>query len=227
MLRQLAIRRPNLYSVNRLPYQCNTAHPLTHTRNTRHFSLWKIPVFLITATPGKRKMAMAVLGGTGVILSMITGPFFLLGIGGMAAVAGFKVWRFQRQMKRWPDFLQDMINPIFGQDQVKLENEVVTKVEGWGSTTEGRSTLIDYGINPDNLKFSLRGSSTSEMNNKKEMTIELDVVHSPGWTLVAVAQLNEHSNIHIQEMKLVSSSSKINIPLSQGRIIEGEFRDLN
>jgi hypothetical protein len=218
----------------------------------RSFSLWNIPMTLMAASPLKRRIALVGLGGVGLAITVILGPFLLIGVGGIAAVIGWRAWRFKRQIQHelerqtssnlndWPDFLSAFIKQqqqgsFFGQDQRELQKEALHIVNEWVDSSQGRRFLDNYGI-PYNLtqNVSMRGSYSSTNNNSlSEIKIELELLNSPGSVLIAKAvKSNNQQQFDINEVKLATFNGQVvKIPLSNqnkngGRIIEGEFKDV-
>ncbi|KAG2199621.1 hypothetical protein INT46_010548 [Mucor plumbeus] len=209
-----------------------------NTIQQRQFSLWNIPLSLMAASPLKRRLTLAVLGGTGLVVAVVLGPFLLVGIGGIAAVIGFRIWRIKRgiesqlqstgqPLQDWPDFLnafmQQQGTGVFGNDQRQVEAETVRRLELWAHTNRGRSQLIEYGIHPERItqNVSMRGSSYSTSSSNitgttTEIKIELDLRNSPGVVLVASAQLDkENNNLIVTDMKLVTGTGHVlPVPLS-------------
>lgn len=209
-----------------------------NTVQQRQFSLWNIPLSLMAASPLKRRLTLAALGSAGLAVAVVLGPFLLVGVGGIAAVIGFRIWRIKKgiesQLQRtgqplqdWPDFLNAFIQQqgtgVFGNDQRQVETEAVRRLELWAQSSRGRSQLIEYGIHPERItqNVSMRGSSYSSSSSNvtgttTEIKIELDLRNSPGVVLIASAQLDkENNNLIITDMKLVTGTGHvISVPLS-------------
>lgn len=222
--------------------------PVNLMQQHRNFSLWNIPLALMTASPLKRRLALVGLGGAGLAITVILGPFLLIGVGGIAAVIGFRVWRMKRQIQQelerqtssnlndWPDFLNAFIQQqgqqgsFFGREQRDLQNETIKIVNQWVGSSQAR----EYGI-PENIteNVSMRGSFSSKTNNIQEIKIELELLNSPGSVLVAKAVKDKGlEQFNIKDIQLVTVNGQVvGIPLSTqnrngGRIIEGEFHDV-
>lgn len=240
----------------------STRHPCftTQTRllmpplhQQRALSFWNIPVALMTASPLKRRMALVAMGGVGLAVAVVLGPFLLVGIGGLAAVMGLRLWRFKRQLMQqsgaqdWPDFMQAFLQQqgggLFGKDQQQVQKEVLRRLDAWAQSDRGRYELIEYGLHPERIlqDVSMRGSSyasvmtSNSSNNTTEIKVELDLGNSPGAVLIAVAQLDkERNDMLIKSIRLVTETGHIlTVPLDVlqqnhggGRVIEGEFRDV-
>jgi hypothetical protein len=245
-LLRMATTRPCYALASRLP--------MAFLQQQRALSFWNIPVALMTASPLKRRIALVAMGGVGLAVTIVLGPFLLLGIGGLAAVMGLRLWRFKRQLMQqsgaqdWPDFMhafllqQQQGSGLFGQDQQQVQKEVLRRLDAWAQSDRGRYQLIEYGLHPDRIlqDVSMRGSSyasimTSSSNSATEIKIELDLGTSPGAVLIAVAQLDKESNdMLIKSIRLVTETGhSLTVPLdvlhqnhSGGRVIEGEFRDV-
>lgn len=204
----------------------------------RQFSLWNIPLSLMAASPLKRRLTLAALGSAGLAVAVVLGPFLLVGVGGIAAVIGFRIWRIKKSIESqlqstgqplqdWPDFLnafkQQQGTGVFGNDQRQVETEAVRRLELWAQSSRGRTQLIEYGIHPERItqNVSMRGSSYSSSSSNvtgttTEIKIELDLRNSPGVILIASAQLDkENNNLIITDMKLVTGTGHvISVPLS-------------
>jgi hypothetical protein len=229
----------------------NKSITLLRRQQQRSFSLWNIPLSLMTASPLKRRLTLVALGGTSLAAAVILGPILLVGLGGIAAVIGFRFWRFRNQLIKqansqggdWPDFLNAFIQQqqVFGKDQLKVEKEALKRLEIWSQSDQGRNRLIEYGIHPERVvkNVFMRGSSyasistssSSSSNKSTEIKIELDLRNSPGSVLIATAQLDREKEMTMTDIKLVTPTGHVlRIPLSirgsTGRIIEGEFRDI-
>lgn len=221
----------------------------------RSISFWNnIPLALMKASPLQRRLALVGLGGASLAVLVILGPFLLVGLGGIAAVMGFRFWRFRNQLIKqgngtgindWADFLNAFIQQqqggVFGQDQTKVETEAIKRLEMWSQTEQARNRLIEYGVHPDTLtqNVSMRGSSFASTTvngiTMREIKIELELTNSPGSVLIAAAQLDKEGNMTMTDMKLVTPTRHIlRVPLSiqnirggsRGRVIEGEFHDV-
>lgn len=220
----------------------------------RSFSLWNIPAMLMTASPLKRRLTLVGLGGVGLAITVILGPFLLVGVGGIAAVVGFRLWRFKRQLQQelerqtssnlneWPDLLNAFFmqgSSFFGQDQKDIQKETVKRVNEWMDSSQGRDALGSYGIPTDTAMttedVSIRGSYSSTRNDFTEIKVELALSNStsPGSILVTKAiKNNKEGVLDIKDIQLVMVNGQVfHIPLSTqnrngGRIIEGEYRDV-
>lgn len=213
---------------------------LSAIQQQRQFSLWNIPLSLMTASPLKRRLTLVALGGAGLAFAVVLGPFLLVGIGGIAAVIGFRLWRMKRDLQNqlrntgqplqdWPDFLnafmqqQGMGGGVFGKDQRQVETEAIRRLELWAQSSRGRNQLIEYGIHPERIaqNVSMRGSSYASTSSNvtgttTEIKIELDLRNAPGTILIASAQLDKESNnLTISDMKLVTATGHVlAVPLS-------------
>lgn len=245
-LLRMSTARPGFNISTQSPIQ------LVHQQK-RNLSFWNIPVTLMTASPLKRRLALIAIGSAGLAVGIVLGPLLLVGIGGLAAVMGLRLWRFKRQLMQqsgaqdWPDFMQAFLQQeqgigLFGKDQQQVQKEALRRLDVWAQSDRGRHQLIEYGLHPDCIlqDVSMRGSSyasvmTSSSKNTTEIKIELDLGNSPGAVLIAVAQLDKESNdMLIKSIQLVTETGRsLTIPLdvlqqnhSGGRVIEGEFRDV-
>lgn len=216
----------------------------------RSITFRNIPVSLLTASPLKRRLILAAVGGASLAVAVVLGPILLVGLGGIAAVVAFRLWRFKRQLLQqsssqgngdWPDFLTAFIQQqqVFGKEQLQVQKEAMGRLELWAQTNEGRDILIENGVHPDRVtgNVSMRGSSYSSttVNNDQvtEIKIELDLNSTPGAVLIAIAEMDKEGNMSLKTLKLVTSTNVLGIPLTMnrqnqggGRIIEGEFRDI-
>ncbi|CEP10515.1 hypothetical protein [Parasitella parasitica] len=209
-----------------------------HITQRYRFSLWNIPLSLMTASPLKRRVTLAALGGAGLAVAVVLGPFLLVGIGGIAMAFGFRLWRIKRDLQSqfqrtgqplqdWPDFLNAFMQQqnagVFGNDQRQVEAEALRRFQLWAQSGRGRNQLIEHGINPEKItdNVSMRGSSySSTVSNGTGTTtkikIELDLRNSPGTILIASAQLVKDNNtLTIHDMKLVTAAGYVlPLPLS-------------
>lgn len=215
----------------------------------RSITFRNIPASLLTASPLKRRLILAAAGGASLAVAVVLGPILLVGLGGIAAVVAFRLWRFKRQLLQqssqgngdWPDFLNAFIQQqqVFGKEQLQVQKEAVNRLEIWAQTHQGRDILIENGVHPDRVtgNVSMRGSSYSSttVNNDQitEIKIELDLNSAPGAVLIAIAEMDKEGNMSLKNLKLVTSTNVLSIPLTinrqnqgGGRIIEGEFRDI-
>ncbi|GAN10755.1 hypothetical protein MAM1_0397c10302 [Mucor ambiguus] len=231
----------SLLMVSKRPQAHDKTSVLSAIQQQRQFSFWNIPLSLMTASPIKRRFALAALGGAGLAFAIVLGPFLLVGIGGIAAVIGFRLWRMKRDIQRqlqnagqplqdWPDFLnafmqqqQGMGGGVFGKDQRQVETEAMRRLESWAKSSRGRNQLIECGIHPERItqNVSMRGSSYASTSSNitgttTEIKIELDLRNSPGTILIASAQLDkEGNNLTINDMKLVTATGNVlSVPLS-------------
>ncbi|KAI8082528.1 uncharacterized protein B0P05DRAFT_537395 [Gilbertella persicaria] len=233
----------------------NKAPLLTCTHKIqRHFSIWNLPLKLMTASPLQRRLTLIGLGGLGLATAVVLGPFLLVGLGSFGALVAFRIWRFKRQLKQhteqdWPDYITNYIRQqpftsgLFGQDQRHVQSEALRRFNTWAHTDQGHHDLIEMGIHPDHVlqNVSMRGSSYSSSSstttgqNRTEIKIELDLRNAPGSVLIARAELDKESNeLIMRDIRLVTASGcVVSVPLSavqqnrtKGRIIEGEFRDV-
>ncbi|KAI8379005.1 hypothetical protein BD560DRAFT_389244 [Blakeslea trispora] len=229
--------------------------PPIHVVNyQRHFSIWNLPAKLLTASPLQRRLALVGLGGFGLATMVVLGPFIMVGLGGLAAFGGFRLWRLKQQLQHvnqqdWPSYVlqqlaqqQSFTGGLFGQGQRHVQSEALRRFNTWAHTEQGHTQLVDLGIYPDSISqnVSMRGSSSRSFSapgqHKTEIKIELDMRNAPGVVLVAKAIIEKESNeLQMKDIQLVTASGYIlSIPLSAeqhqsrggGRIIEGEFRDV-
>lgn len=189
----------------------------------------------MTASPIKRRLTLAALGGVGLAFAIVLGPFLLVGIGGITAVIGYRLWRIRRDLQNqlqnagqplqdWPNFLNAFMQQqgmggggVFGKDQRQVETEAVRRLELWAQSSRGRNQLIEYGIHPERIaqNVSMRGSSYASTSSNvtgttTEIKIELDLRNSPGTILIASAQLDkEGNNLTINDMKLVTATGHV------------------
>lgn len=231
----------SLLLMSKRPQVHGTISLLAAIPQQRQISFWNIPLSLMTASPIKRRLTLAALGGAGLAVAIVLGPFLLVGIGGIAAVIGFRLWRMKRdiqsQLQRagqplqdWPDFLNAFMQQqgmggggVFGKDQRQVETEAIRRLEMWAQSSRGRNQLIEYGIHPERItqNVSMRGSSYASTSSNvtgttTEIKIELDLRNSPGTLLIASAQLDkEGNNLTIKDMKLVTATGHVlSVPLS-------------
>ncbi|EPB88908.1 hypothetical protein HMPREF1544_04298 [Mucor circinelloides 1006PhL] len=230
----------SLLMMSKRPQVHDTISVLSAIQQQRQFSLWNIPLSLMTASPLKRRLTLVALGGAGLAFAVVLGPFLLVGIGGIAAVIGFRLWRMKRDLQNqlrntgqplqdWPDFLnafmqqQGMGGGVFGKDQRQVETETIRRLELWAQSSRGRNQLIEYGIHPERIaqNVSMRGSSYASTSSNvtgttTEIKIELDLRNAPGTILIASAQLDKESNnLTISDMKLVTATGHVlAVPLS-------------
>ncbi|KAI7898035.1 uncharacterized protein BX663DRAFT_556228 [Cokeromyces recurvatus] len=207
---------------------------------SRSFSFWKLPFVLVTTLPIKRRLGLITLGGLGLVTVFVFGPFLLVGVGGLAAYAAFRFWRFNRhirqqlpQQQNWTDLFTTMIQPssflnlnnsiTLGQhQQAQLESEVIHYFNNWVQFNVGQIELAKHGIYLDQLTssdVSLRSSSYSTVNtlNKSisKMNIELELDDAPGNILIATAELDKAKNLEIKDIHLITASGyNLHIPLS-------------
>ncbi|KAK4515134.1 uncharacterized protein ATC70_002744 [Mucor velutinosus] len=224
----------SLLMMSKRPQVHDITSVLSATQQQRQISFWNIPLSLMTASPIKRRLTLAALGGAGLAFTIILGPFLLVGIGGIAAVIGFRLWRVKRGLQNqlqnagqplqdWPDFLnafmqqQGMGGDVFGKDQRQVETEAVRRLELWAQSSRGRNQLIENGIHPERItqNVSMRGSSYASTSSNvtgttTEIKIELDLRNSPGTLLIASAQLDkEGNNLTINDIKLVTATGHV------------------
>ncbi|KAI8637972.1 hypothetical protein BD408DRAFT_423731 [Parasitella parasitica] len=235
-IRSIHTRKPLTLILSKRPQKESLMN--TYTMQQRHFSLWNIPLSLMTASPLKRRLTLAALGGAGLAVAVVLGPFLLVGIGGIAAVIGFRIWRIKRDLQSelqrsgqplqdWPDFLNAFLQQqgtgVFGNDQRQVETEAVRRLQLWAQSEKGRNQLIEHSINPERItdNVSMRGSSYSSTSSDvagttTKIKIELDLRNSPGTILIASAQLDKKSNtLTILDMKLVTAIGHVlPLPLS-------------
>ncbi|KAI8878775.1 hypothetical protein K501DRAFT_257993 [Backusella circina FSU 941] len=198
----------------------------------------------MVASPLQRRLGLFALGGAGIAVTVLLGPFLLIGIGGLAGLVGFRFWQLKRQLrntpleKNWQSFMSDFLKEqnggmLFGKEQVKLQDEAMKRFSSWTQSEQGRDELFNYGIHPERIsqQASMRGSSYSSnsVQAEKDIKIELDLME--GAVLVAQATVDNDGNMSIRDIKLVTSTGHtLQIPLhptqGRGRIIEGEFRDV-
>ncbi|KAI9347150.1 hypothetical protein BD770DRAFT_396034 [Pilaira anomala] len=211
--------------------------PIIIQQQQRHMS-FRNNGFLKTSIG--RGVALAAVGGTSLIALVLLGPFILVGVGGLAAVVAFRVWRFQKQMLRsgneWPEVINSFIQQqqVFSKEKVKVEIEAIKRLELWAHTEEGRNLLIENGIHPERVteKVSIRGTSftSTNLNSSDEIKVELDLKNAPNSVLIATANADVEGNISLTDIKLVTFAGNVlRVPLLQsggGRVIEGEFRDV-
>lgn len=183
----------------------------------------------------KRTVTLAAMGSVGLLGMVILGPFILVGIGGLGAVLAFRFWRFKKQFESgmkndFPGFMQQVFEKqqMLGKEKRQVEGEALSKFKQWIETEQGRRWMIEHGMHPDRIleNVSMRATSFT-LNQSKTIKIELDLGQS-GSVLMAVAEIVE-GNVSLTSVNLMTvTGDRMSIPLQQygGRVIEGEFRDV-
>ncbi|GAA5812893.1 hypothetical protein MFLAVUS_006353 [Mucor flavus] len=193
-------------------------------------------------SPIGRGLAIAAVGGTSILALMVLGPFLLVGMGGLTAIVAFRAWRFKKQLERttgtnWPEFITNFMQQqqVFGKEKQMVETEAIRRLETWAQTEQGRRTLIEHDIHPEQVaeRVLMRASFVkTSSSSDNEIKVELDLVNSPHSVLIATAKVDVEGNISLTDIKLVTFAGQVlRVPLQQsggggGRVIEGEFQDV-
>ncbi|ORY95742.1 hypothetical protein BCR43DRAFT_418572, partial [Syncephalastrum racemosum] len=156
----------------------------------RAFSWWRIPVYIATASKGKRRLAALGTASGLFAIGSILGPAFWIVLGGSAALVSWRVWR---ATSHWWDIIQNSnlapaANSLFGllRSQVgshraaeQLRQLAIDQVLSWGATEQGHRALVDE-LGMDHIRdlvyfpaHSIRTSDT-DINGKKKKMVEVE-----------------------------------------------------
>ncbi|KAI9313460.1 hypothetical protein BX666DRAFT_692508 [Dichotomocladium elegans] len=199
---------------------------------TRCFSIWRVPIYLATASKARRRVAMlgTITGLTAI--GALLGPVFWLALGGAATLVSWRVWRATRQW--W-----DLLNPSALRDQsVKglyqllmrevgnhrgaeaVRQEAIGQIMKWASTDHGRRVLLDE-LNLDHIndidfypahassstlqQIMINGKKSSEQHVRVEFWAQDD--RTPGYRggsccVYADAAISPDGTITLKDIRL-------------------------
>ncbi|KAG1052139.1 hypothetical protein G6F43_005695 [Rhizopus delemar] len=161
--------------------------------------------------------------GTGVAATVVFGPILLLGLGGLAAVGAFRLWRspFYDLFKR---VAKDQ------QEYSRLQQEAFQRLSAWARTESGHAQLVELGLYLEHITERARLISTESsktiVNGVSQQQVKLQFELTNHTQLVVHAVMNEEL-VNIRDIQIVKGFRKIKVPAyTQGRVIEGEFHDI-
>ncbi|KAG1456440.1 hypothetical protein G6F56_006829 [Rhizopus delemar] len=86
--------------------------------------------------------------GTGLAATFFLGPILLVGLGGLLAVGGFRLWRLKRALDtKSGGFNWQNAQEIF-------QSDTMQDILRWAHTEQGREQLLYYGLDPDRLQLT-------------------------------------------------------------------------
>ncbi|KAL0090665.1 hypothetical protein J3Q64DRAFT_1706561 [Phycomyces blakesleeanus] len=161
----------------------------------RAFSLWRIPIMLMTAGKTKRRIALATTLGGMTLVSAVAGPVVWLVVGGIASILAWRVWR---QTSVWWKVLAppamtvagvaskagngifDLLKAHVGTHRAadQVQKEAISQIMKWADTPMGRRVLTEE-FNADHIKdlsfLPVHSSSFSSQTIKENNKTKFDV----------------------------------------------------